>query len=260
MVGIQDNEYAFTMMAIREKWKTVITASLDLLFPPSCPSCKKMTGDNDRLLCRDCHSQLNFIKTPYCSCCGREFPGDGDNHLCGECLKSSWAFDKARSLFSYEDVIAELIHNLKYLGNMNGLQTIEWISRQSTLLQDFDSIDIILPVPLHIKRLQQRGFNQSLILARRIFANDRKKIRFNLLTRQADTPYQTGLSGAERRKNLRNAFSIQNPSDIAGRNTLLVDDVFTTGSTVNECAKVLKAAGAKRVDVLTICRADKFVS
>jgi len=143
---------------------------------------------------------------------------------------------------------------------MNGLEAIGWLSGQSTLLQDIDTPDIILPVPLHIKRLRQRGFNQALVLARRLFFDDRKKLRFNLLSRQADTASQTGLSGIERRKNLKNAFRVESPSKIAGRQILIIDDVFTTGSTVNECAKALKAAGAKRVDVLTICRADKFGS
>ncbi len=164
-----------------------------------------------------------------------------------------------RSLFAYEEIIAGLIHNLKYAGDMNGLDTIEWICAQSALLQDFDSPDIILPVPLHKKRLQQRGFNQSLILAQKLFPNDKKKIRVDLLARKANTQNQTGLSGTERRKNLKNAFSVRNPYKIAGQKAVLIDDVFTTGSTANECAKALKATGAKRVDVLTVCRADKFV-
>ncbi len=109
----------------------VVRAGLDLLFPPSCPVCNKMTGNADRFLCGECFSQLKFIKTPYCSCCGRIFPGSGDNHLCGDCLKSLWAFDKARSIFSYEQVIAGLIHNLKYSGKTTRIDTIGWLSRQS---------------------------------------------------------------------------------------------------------------------------------
>jgi ComF family protein len=143
---------------------------------------------------------------------------------------------------------------------MSALDTIKWISGRSTVLQDFEIPDIILPVPLHKKRLRKRGFNQALLLALEIFSNDRKKIVVNLLKRQADTASQTSLSGIERRKNLRNAFRVDNPSKVVGLNALIVDDVFTTGSTVNECAIVLKAAGAKRVDVLTLCRADKFIS
>ena len=260
MIEVLNREQYIVIMAMKENWRNAVTAGLDLLFPPSCPCCKEIAGDNDRPLCRECRSQLKFIKTPYCSCCGRVFPGSGNNHLCGDCLNSSWAFDKARSLFSYEKIIAGLIHKLKYAGDMNGLEAIEWMSGQSGVLQDLDTPDIILPVPLHIKRLRQRGFNQAMILAQVLFPHDRRKIRFDLLSRQANTTSQAGLSGIERRKNLRNAFSVKIPSEIAEKKTLIIDDVFTTGSTVNECAKALKTAGCKRVEILTICRADKILA
>ena len=170
------------------------------------------------------------------------------------------SFDKARSLFSYEDVIAGMIRNLKYSGVMTGLNTFRWLSKQSTVLDDLTSPDIILPIPLHIIRLRQRGFNQALLIAKSLFSDDWKKIRPNLLIRQANTPSQTGLNGKERRVNLKDAFIVKSPSEITGRNILILDDVFTTGSTVNECAKVLKASGCKRIEVLTICRADKILS
>ncbi len=248
------------MMTLKGKMNEVVTAGMDLLFPPSCPLCKKMTGKADRLLCGECFSRLKFMRTPYCSCCGRVFPGRGENHLCGDCLQSSWAFGKARSLFSYEQVIAGLIHNLKYSGDMSGLETFRWLSEQSDVLHEFDNPDFILPVPLHINRLRQRGFNQAQLLAKAIFPGDSKKIRPDLLTRQTDTLSQTGLSGRERRKNLKHAFIAEKPSALAERNLLILDDVFTTGSTVHECAKVLKVAGANRVEVLTICRAEKIFS
>lgn len=175
-------------------------------------------------------------------------------------MKSSWAFDKARSLFAYEEIIARLVHELKYSGKTTGLETIRWLSRQTAIIDDFDNPDFIIPVPLHIKRLRQRGFNQALVLAKSIFPDDRKKIRTDLLTRQTDTQSQTGLSGKERRTNLNNAFFAKEPSALTEKNLLIFDDVFTTGSTVHECARTLKAAGANRVEVLTICRADKTLS
>ncbi len=179
--------------------------------------------------------------------------------MCGDCLKSSWAFDKARSLFAYGEVVAGLIHNLKYSGKTTGIATIGWLSRQSGVVNDLDDPDFILPVPLHIKRLRQRGFNQAHMLAKTIFPDGRKKIRSDFITRQADTPAQTGLSGRERRKNLKNAFVIEKACELTGRNVLIFDDVFTTGSTVNECANALRTAGVKRVEVLTICRADMLL-
>ncbi len=153
-----------------------------------------------------------------------------------------------------------MIHGLKYSGNMTGLETFQHLSRQSPVLDDLNIPDLILPVPLHIKRLRQRGFNQALLLARKIFPEDKEKIQFDILLRQADTPTQTGLSGKERRKNLKNAFIIKRPSEITGKNILILDDVFTTGSTCNECAQALKKAGAAKVEILTVCRSDKVSS
>lgn len=248
------------MKMVKEKLKDVVTASLDLLFPPSCSYCKKITGGSNRFLCMECSSQLKFIKIPYCTCCGKTFSSGIDNHLCGDCLKSSWNFDKARSLFVYEEIIASLIHGLKYSGNMTGLETFQYLSRQSPVLEDLNIPDFIVPVPLHIRRLRQRGFNQALLLARKLFPEEKDKIQYNILLRRMDTPTQTGLSGKERRANLKNAFIVKRTSEIIGKNILILDDVFTTGATVNECAKALKTAGCKRVEILTICRADKTLS
>jgi len=247
-------------MMVKKKLKDIVTSSLDLLFPPSCSCCKEMTEGSNRFLCEKCFSQLKFIKSPYCTYCGRSFSGGSANHLCGDCLKSSWAFDKARSLFAYEEIIAKLIHELKYSGKTTGLETISWLSRQTAIIDDFDDLDFIIPVPLHIKRLRQRGFNQALVLARSIFSNNRKKIRTDLLARQTDTQSQTGLTGKKRRTNLTNAFFVKKPSALTKKNLLLFDDVFTTGSTTHECARTLKAAGANRVEVLTVCRAEKTLS
>jgi len=249
-------------MMMKEKLKDVVTASLDLLFPPSCSYCKKVAGsnDNDRLLCVECFSQLKFIKVPYCTCCGRSFASGNDNHLCRDCLRSSWNFDKARSIFVYEKIIAGLIHRLKYSADMTGLETFQHLSRQSSISADLSIPDFILPVPLHIKRLRQRGFNQALLLTKKLFPKEKEKIKYDILLRQTNTRTQTGLSGRERRKNLKNAFIVKRSSEITGKNILIIDDVFTTGSTINECAKALKTAGCKRVEVLTVCRAEKNFS
>lgn len=114
--------------------------------------------------------------------------------------------------------------------------------------------DHIVPVPLHPKKLRQRGFNQALLLARSFFPGERKKIRSDILVKIRETESQTGLSGTERRKNLRNAFQVKNSGAVSGKKLLLVDDVYTTGTTVRECARMLMKAGAVNVDVLTLAR------
>ena len=260
MDGAAGKDYDLTMKNMKEKLKDVITASLDLLFPPSCPSCNTMTESADRSLCTDCFSQLQFIETPYCTFCGKAFSSGVGNHLCGDCLKSSWNFDQARSIFAYEKIIASLIHRLKYSEEMTSLATFRYLGKQSPVVNDLTPPDLILPIPLHIKRLRGRGFNQSLLLAKEIFPEETEKIQYDILLRQKETPTQTGLSGKERRKNLKNAFVVKRAAELTGRNILMVDDVFTTGATVNECAKVLKKTGCNRVEVLTVCRVDKIFS
>lgn len=233
----------------------VIAACLNLIFPPACLYCRKKLQESGLLLCEDCFGRLEFIKKPLCSCCGKVFLGSGGNHLCGTCLQSPWFFHQARSLFIYDKIIARLIYDLKYAGETTGLETIQKLKNESTVLSDFMTPDLIIPVPLHLQRLRKRGFNQAVLLAKAFFPNEKEKIRFDILIRKTNTPYQTGLSGKERRQNLKGAFFVKNPEAVAGKNIVLIDDVFTTGSTVNECAKALKQAGAERIDVLTLCRA-----
>jgi ComF family protein len=232
----------------------ILTACLNLIFPPACLYCRKMLQESSLLLCEDCFGRLEFIERPFCSCCGKVFLSSGDNHLCGACLQSPWFFHQARSLFIYDKIIERLIYDLKYAGETTGIETIQKLRNESTILSDLISPDLIIPVPLHLQRLRKRGFNQAALLAKAFFPNEKGKIRFDILIRKTNTPSQTGLSGKERRQNLKGAFFIKNPEEIAGKNIVLIDDVFTTGSTVNECAKALKQARAKRIDVVTLCR------
>jgi ComF family protein len=148
---------------------------------------------------------------------------------------------------------------LKYSGKTTGLDSLKWISKQSAVLNDLVTPDIIIPVPLHKNRLRKRGFNQAVVLAELLFKEEKRKIRYSVLVRKVDTPAQAGLSGQARRKNLKNVFVVEKSAEVAEKTALILDDVYTTGTTTQECAKVLKAAGCRRVEVLTICRAHKKV-
>jgi len=174
--------------------------------------------------------------------------------LCSSCMNLSLYYNRARSLFIYDDRVTDLVHSLKYKCNTSGLATFATLKRKSSSLKDLPRADFIFPVPLHAKRLRQRGYNQALLLARSFFDKEKNKIKNDILVRSRNTHPQTGLSGVERRKNLRNAFFVKDQKMISGKNILLVDDVFTTGTTVNECARVLIKAGARNVDVLTLSR------
>ena len=240
---------------VRKSINRVLRDIKDLCFPPYCICCEDSLPGSELLLCEKCLTGLYFTEKPLCFRCGKVFGGrEGENHLCSSCMKAALYYNRARSLFIYDDRVAGLVHSLKYNCNTSGLETFRKLRRKSSSLKDLPCADFIFPVPLHIKRLRQRGYNQALLLARSFFYKEKNKIKNDILVRCRNTPPQTGLNGVERRKNLRNAFCVRDQKTVSGKNILLVDDVFTTGTTINECARVLIKAGAGNVDVLTLAR------
>jgi ComF family protein len=226
---------------------------LDLLFPPRCHACHAgLPAHRQPQLCSGCREQVIFLSAPLCVCCGRqlqELPGPADR-LCGDCLHSRPPFDSARSLVLYGPPVSTLLHRLKFQGDAATARVLAGLGQPETV-----ACDLIIPVPLHPSRLRARGLNQSLVLARRFFPAERDKIVLNLLSRQKKTIAQTGLDGRQRRRNLKGAFSVTRPAAVQGRSILVIDDVFTTGTTLAECAQTLKAAGASRVVAWTVARA-----
>jgi ComF family protein len=157
----------------------------------------------------------------------------------------------------YNETAARAIVGLKFGGRKAALATFGKLKEQSRVIRDLVIPDAIIPVPLHTNRLRRRGFNQSLLLALAFFPDQRRKIKKTALLRQRDTISQTGLDGAARRRNMRDAFVVSRPEEVSGKKIVLVDDVFTTGTTVNECARALKQAGAAQVDIFTLARVEK---
>jgi len=234
--------------------KAVVRPVLDLLYPPCCHLCKSSSPAS--VLCSDCLEQVSFLTSPLCKICGQPFGPQTvqEDHHCGSCLEKRPPFDFARSIVRYETPVTTLLHRLKYQGDTNTigpLKEIITMGRQHCSVKDSD---IIVPVPLHRSRLRQRGINQSLVLAQLAFTGYKEKIVANLLVRVKNTLPQTGLTGSERRKNLKGAFSITAPGRIQDRQIWLVDDVYTTGTTVSECSEILKKKGAKAVNVWTFAR------
>lgn len=228
----------------------------DILFPPSCLLCHTHLGrQEDFLLCRGCKSRIRLIGPPLCTCCGKEFPDSAPgSHLCGTCLRQPPLFSKARAVMRYNEFSAPLIHAFKYQSQTTGRQTFAALMRQSPAVHDLMRPDLIVPVPLHIKRLRERGFNQALLLAHSFYPGMKGIIKPQLLTRSRWTTPQTNLSGSARRKNMAGAFMVPNPAIIQDRKIILIDDVYTTGTTLNECAGVLRRHGAHDVQALTLAR------
>lgn len=203
-----------------------------------------------------------------CFICGERilspyvFAGDNGEPRCGLCRRMEPPFARALAYGSYDGGLRELIHLLKYDGvrpaaNVLGRMLGEVIAGLEPSMSD--SVTVV-PVPLHARKLRQRGFNQSEMIARSA-SKLRPPGKFvqapNLLLRQRETQSQIGLTRHQRRENMRGAFAVAKPEELAGREVLLVDDVFTTGTTASECARVLRRAGAVKVWVATVARTLK---
>lgn len=243
-------------MDIMNTWlKRLAHGGLDLLFPPVCQVCNTSTLEGDSTsICRACLSELQPLSGPLCPCCGRElYSSDEKDHLCGDCLKTPPPFSIARSLFSYDDGMRVLIPKFKYQKDTSLIHVFSELIFCFDL-SDFMFCDYIAPVPLHRKRLQHRGFNQALLLAEAIFGRRDERITPSLLARTVHTVPQVSLEGAARRKSLVNVFKVDPKIDISGRTICVIDDVYTTGTTVSECSRALMGAGAGKVVVLTLAR------
>jgi ComF family protein len=190
-----------------------------------------------------------------CVICGKPFLS-GEGHICGACFKKRPPFDIARAAGVYAGSLSRAIIRFKFNGKMSLAGPLGKLMAE-TLLKEFDvkEIDSIIPVPLHRRRLRWRGFNQSLLLARQISDQTGLWVDADTLKRIRHTTPQTRLPLKERAENVRGAFNVSRESYVKDRAILLVDDVFTSGSTILECSRALKSAGASRVMALTAAKA-----
>jgi ComF family protein len=177
---------------------------------------------------------------------------EGSDHPCGDCMASPPRFDRARAAGVYDGPLRSAIHQFKYRGGLLFAKPLGLLlAEHGARLLNSNGIDLIVPVPLHFRRLRERGYNQSLELARRLGECWNIDVAASWLERIRETPQQTTLSRQERARNVRGAFVWNGPA-LGGKRVVLVDDVYTSGATANECAGVLKKAGAGAVEVLTL--------
>jgi competence protein ComFC len=229
----------------------------DIIFPPQCLACSEIINRQaNQFFCSPCQGKISFINDNFCPICGVPFlSSPAESHICGDCLIKKPYYDKARAVAGFETVILDAIHKFKYGRSIStGSSLSSFMANFSFPNFDFSEYSLLIPVPLHIKRLRDRGFNQSLLLARAIGKKHKLPVNFSLLKRSKFTLTQTGLNKAEREINIKGAFVVADRKKAAGENIILIDDVFTTGATINECARVLLKAGAQKVAVLTLSR------
>ncbi len=220
--------------------------ALNLLFPHRCIGC----GREGELICSSCQINLPRIMPPVCPKCGRP---QSSNILCPDCVKRQSYVDGIRSPYRFEGLIRQAIHQFKYR-NLRSLATLLAQLMNNYLKTYSVPGNILIPVPIHNKRIRERGYNQSLLLARKLGKLTDLPVIENYLIRQIQSPPQArSASVEERHRNVADAF-ICNDSGLRDRQVLLIDDVATSGATLDACAKVLKATGASSVWGLTLAR------
>lgn len=232
--------------------RSVLGSLFDMLFPPVCPVCEKAIAEED--LCPECMNGFSVLKiaSPLCTRCGAPFAlSFSKDHLCGRCCKNEPPYVQARSVFGYDGPVLDAIHSLKFRHNVGIAPALGRLIAHSCCVPD-EKIDLIVPVPLHPARLRQRGFNQSLLIARPLAKALCVKIDYANLKKTRPTKDQIGLDEKERAENMKGAFDAPLKA-FDGKTVLLVDDVYTTGATIRACSVALARAGAK-VYAVTLAR------
>lgn len=233
-------------MNLSISFSSIKRKALDFLFPPHCINC----GKGGTFLCRKCQAALVYLKPPLCAKCSKPiYTGT----VCSKCLSQTWDIDGICSVFKYGGVIRQAIIQLKY-ENMKVLADPLSHCMAQYLRKHPMSFDVIVPVPIHKQRLRERGYNQSSLLAKRLGYMTRKPVVEGTLIRTKHAPSQAkSASLGQRRANIRNAFTCIG-SDLTGKRVLLIDDVCTSGSTLDSCAISLKKSGATSVLGLTLAK------
>ncbi|MDD3668684.1 MAG: ComF family protein [Alphaproteobacteria bacterium] len=229
------------------------THILDFICPPACPMCRAFLRAPNQI-CPECFKELDFITRPQCAVCGLPFEFDiWEGSLCGACLRKKPRYDVARACLVYDEASKKLILPFKHGDRMELVPLLVRLLEQTggDLIRRADAV---MPVPLHRLRLMKRKYNQAALLAQKLARGHRKRYLPHTLVRIRHTPIQGHLPPNQRRKNVARAFAVKCPDQIRGKNILLIDDVMTSGATADECARVLKRAGARRVMILTLAR------
>ncbi len=264
-----------------ERDGSLLDLLIDLALPAGCPACGAPLREGPTRFCAACLASMTPLSPPWCPRCGVPFATAAGDHPCGRCAARPPAYGAARAAGRYEGLLLESIHLLKFGGDVvqapalaalleRALAVIEWASAvaivPSPLHVEIDprpAPDLLIPVPLHPRRLRERGFNQAHVLAaealRAGLLASRTAMEPRALHRVRETPPQTRLSRARRLENLRGAFEAR-PDRVRGRTVLLVDDVMTTGATIEACAGALMRAGARRVDAVAVARVGAGVT
>jgi ComF family protein len=225
-----------------------VSKILDLFFPKDykCIFCGRETKRCG--ICEECYKTLPFIGGKVCSICGTGNPNH--SNVCIECKGREFSFKRNISICDYDGELRTKIVSFKQEGNKHIGRAFAWLVADKIAEMGID-VDYIIPMPISIERFKERGFNQTEVLCELL---DKELVRTDILVRVKNTPHQTGLSRENRETNLKAAFQVVDKKVVKGKKVLLIDDIYTTGSTLNESAETLMQAGAKEVYALTLAR------
>ena len=229
-------------------------AVVDGVLPPRCLACGTIVDEPDAL-CSSCWAGMTFFAPPWCAVCGLPFPHPmGEEAVCADCARQKPSWDRARAVMRYDKHSRHLVLALKHGDRTHVARALgRWMGRAGAEL--LQGADMIVPVPLHWTRLFTRRYNQAGLLAHAVRAAGGPPVMADWLVRRRRTPSQGRLGPVARVRNVRGAFAVRRGCDVKGKRIVLVDDVLTTGATVEECARVLRRGGATFIGVLTLSRA-----
>lgn len=240
---------------MNNRWSCYARALIRVFYPEECPLCSDGLAPWEDRVCSNCHATLTELRAPNCLKCSRELPPFGPGRaVCSQCRPQKFFFERTWALYAYNDALKQILHEIKFRRRKFLLNLFR------RRLEEFgkhlpDRFDLILPVPVDRKRGRMRGFNQSALIASFLSKGAKKPLWETCLRKRRSTEPQSLLPREMRLVSLRDSFQARFAFLLRNRSVLLVDDVYTTGATVNECARVLKEKGARRVSVFCLARA-----
>ncbi|HCT92028.1 MAG TPA: hypothetical protein DF613_11720 [Lachnospiraceae bacterium] len=234
----------------------IVKQVIDALYPPACPLCGKLL-EKGETMCVRCRSRLQVVAEPRCMCCGRPLPDQGQEY-CPDCASMHHWFDQGAGVFPYQSAVRRMVMDLKFRGKTANARLLgRWMAAYVKPEIALWRPDVLVPVPLHSRKLRKRGYNQARLLAESVGKILDIPVDAAMVRRKGSTEAQMHLGRLARQRNLEQAFAM-GKNRVAEGNILLVDDIYTTGSTADAVARVLKENGAGKVYVLTACIGSDF--
>ncbi len=240
------------LSSCRALWSSAVSSLLDLLFPPRCPICERILLKEEPFICARCARELPFVREPFCMRCGKPV-SNHEKELCADCETHNHLFDEGRAVFLYEKGVRLSVNRLKFYNHREYIPFYgECLLGLYLEMAPLWKAQCLVPIPMHPRKRAIRGFDQAQLLAGYLSMRCNLPVLDNLLIRSRFTKSSKKLGRSDRRKNLRGVFRIHDGADIP-ESVILIDDIFTTGATMDEASLALREAGVRRIYFLTVC-------